>query len=219
MDYSLQCSIHGIFQARVLEWVATSFSRGSSQPRDWNRVSHTAGRLFTIWATRTWEHHRKLLTLRVLWTKKFGNLCSKGSISGILTYRNKCVNCLDNSTYVLDWPKVFPYGKTQTNFWPIHECSFITGTTIHHFIVEETELQRGSGHTAKKAPLCHTHLLLPLSPPRWWTSMVLKSIRLTNEHRCRHLDCWQGVVLDLLMNPKCPSLTSLPTSLTPKNFI
>ena len=32
-------SVHGIFQARVLEWVAISFSRGSSQPRDWTQVS------------------------------------------------------------------------------------------------------------------------------------------------------------------------------------
>ena len=32
-------SVHGIFQARVLEWVAISFSRGSSQPRDWTWVS------------------------------------------------------------------------------------------------------------------------------------------------------------------------------------
>ena len=45
-------SIHGIFQARVLEWVAISFSRGSSWPRDWTRVSCIAGRCFTIWATR-----------------------------------------------------------------------------------------------------------------------------------------------------------------------
>ena len=45
-------SIHGIFQARVLEWVAISFSRGSSRPRDWTRVSHIVGRHFTIWATR-----------------------------------------------------------------------------------------------------------------------------------------------------------------------
>jgi len=43
-------SIHGIFQARILEWVAISFSRRSSQPRDWTWVSHTVGRCFTIWA-------------------------------------------------------------------------------------------------------------------------------------------------------------------------
>ena len=53
MDCSLPgFSIHGILQARVLEWVAISFSKGSSQPRDRTQVSHTAGRCCTIWATR-----------------------------------------------------------------------------------------------------------------------------------------------------------------------
>ena len=45
-------SIHGIFQARILQWVANAFSRGSSGPRDWTRVSCIAGRLFTVWATK-----------------------------------------------------------------------------------------------------------------------------------------------------------------------
>ena len=45
-------SIHGILQARVLEWGAISFSRGSSWPRDWTRVSRLAGRCFNLWATR-----------------------------------------------------------------------------------------------------------------------------------------------------------------------
>ena len=53
MDYSLpESSIHGIFQARVLEWVAIFFSRRSSWPRDWTRVSRIAGTHFTIWAIR-----------------------------------------------------------------------------------------------------------------------------------------------------------------------
>ena len=53
MDCSLPgSSVHGIFQARLLEWVAVLFSRGSSQPRDWTQVSCIAGRFFTIWATR-----------------------------------------------------------------------------------------------------------------------------------------------------------------------
>ena len=42
-------SVHGIFQARILKWVAILFSRGSSQPRDWTWVSCMAGRFFTIW--------------------------------------------------------------------------------------------------------------------------------------------------------------------------
>ena len=45
-------SIHGILQARILEWVAISFSRGSSQPRDRTWVSCTAGRRSILWATR-----------------------------------------------------------------------------------------------------------------------------------------------------------------------
>ena len=45
-------SVHGILQARILEWIATLFSRGSSQPRDRTLVSYTAGRFFTIWATQ-----------------------------------------------------------------------------------------------------------------------------------------------------------------------
>ena len=49
---SLGSSVHGFFQARILEWVAIPFSRESSQPRDQTWVSCIAGRFFTIWATR-----------------------------------------------------------------------------------------------------------------------------------------------------------------------
>ena len=45
-------SVHGILQARMLEWVAIPFSRGYSQPRDWIQVSSIIVRFFTIWATR-----------------------------------------------------------------------------------------------------------------------------------------------------------------------
>ena len=49
MDCSLPgSSIRGILQARILEWVAISFSRRSSQHRDRTQVSHIAGRRFTI---------------------------------------------------------------------------------------------------------------------------------------------------------------------------
>ena len=48
MDYR----VHGILQARMLEWVAIPFSRRSSQPRGRTQVSHIAGWFFTSWATR-----------------------------------------------------------------------------------------------------------------------------------------------------------------------
>ena len=44
--------VHGILQARILEWVAFPFSRGSSQHRDWTQVSYIAGGFFTSWAMR-----------------------------------------------------------------------------------------------------------------------------------------------------------------------
>ena len=48
MDYR----VHGILQARILEWVAFPFSRGSSQPRDQTQVSCIADRFFTSRAIR-----------------------------------------------------------------------------------------------------------------------------------------------------------------------
>ena len=45
-------TVHRILQARILEWVAFPFFRGSSQPRDQTQVFHIAGRFFTSWATR-----------------------------------------------------------------------------------------------------------------------------------------------------------------------
>ena len=50
--YPMDYTVHGILQARILEWVAVPFSRGSSQPRDQTQVSHIADRFFNIWAIR-----------------------------------------------------------------------------------------------------------------------------------------------------------------------
>ena len=53
MDSSLPgSSVHGIFQARILEWVAISFSRGSSQSRDWKYISRTGKQIFYLSAMR-----------------------------------------------------------------------------------------------------------------------------------------------------------------------
>ena len=53
MDCSLPASsVHGILQARILEWIAIPFFRGSSWSRDQTQISCIAGKFFTIWATR-----------------------------------------------------------------------------------------------------------------------------------------------------------------------
>ena len=71
-DCNLPCSsVHGIFQARILEWVSISFSRRSFWPRDWTQVSHIIGRRFTIWATRQVTFpmliHRHLIFKAFIW--------------------------------------------------------------------------------------------------------------------------------------------------------
>ena len=48
----MDCTVHGILQARILEWLAFPFSSGSSRPRDRTQVSHSAGRFFNNWAIR-----------------------------------------------------------------------------------------------------------------------------------------------------------------------
>ena len=64
MDYSpTGSSIHGILQARILEWVAIPFSRGSSQSRDRSQVSCIAGQIFTIRATKDLS---KIMCLHVI---------------------------------------------------------------------------------------------------------------------------------------------------------
>ena len=68
MDCSLSgSSVHGIFQARVLEWIAFSFSRGLSRPRNRTRVSRIAGRHFTVGAIREAKNHRVYLCFKIFW--------------------------------------------------------------------------------------------------------------------------------------------------------
>ena len=50
--YPMDYTVHGILQARILEWVAFPFSRGLSQPRDRTQVSRVAGGFFTSWANK-----------------------------------------------------------------------------------------------------------------------------------------------------------------------
>ena len=60
-------TVHGILQARILEWVAFPFSRGSSQPRDQSQVSRIAGGFFTSWAAReahgSWSYWKSLTSM------------------------------------------------------------------------------------------------------------------------------------------------------------
>ena len=83
MDCSLPVfSVHGILQARILEWVTISFSRGSFQLRDRTRVSCIGGRHFNLWATR------EAPFLRVVASNLFRILINLFSKMGLLTRQN-----------------------------------------------------------------------------------------------------------------------------------
>ena len=89
-------SVHGILQARILEWVAISFSRGSSWPRDLTRVSCTTGRLFTIWATR--EAQRRLSAKQLMLSNKG---TGEDSWESLDFKKSKPVNLKGNQSWIV----------------------------------------------------------------------------------------------------------------------
>ena len=114
LDCSLPgSSVHGILQARILEWIAVSFSMGSSQPRDQSQVFNTAGKFFGVWATR---EVLKLSRLHQSGRPQWG----KGSQADVdMKYEQEEKHCWFKG---LDWPKslftfsITLYGKTRINF-------------------------------------------------------------------------------------------------------
>ena len=112
MDGSLPgSSVHGIFQARVLEWIAISFSRGSSQPRDKTRVSHIVDRRLTVWATDRFSYignlgKRRYGTYLLPRTPPKINLWGKCNCYFLLQnyLGNRKPHCLHFSLWTLPWP-------------------------------------------------------------------------------------------------------------------
>ena len=79
----LGSSLHGIFQARILEQVAVSFSRESSPPRDGTWISRTAGRLFPVWATRVALFLPFMILLFPFWFFHFSTIIYKKNFKAL----------------------------------------------------------------------------------------------------------------------------------------
>jgi len=98
MDYSLPgSSVHGILQARVLEWVAISFSRGSFWPRDWTWVSCIAGRFFTNWTTREAIPIVKTLSMEEIYNANINQKKARLSILALIKADLKARNITSNN--------------------------------------------------------------------------------------------------------------------------
>ena len=124
MDCSLPgSSVHGIFQTRILEWVAISFSRGSSPPRDQTWVSRTAGRLFTFWATKEagrgrernlkWKEETLGWWISLSWHNNFKVICLCQKHIKLCTL-NMFTMLFLSWTSIIQWPHVamnWPIGK------------------------------------------------------------------------------------------------------------
>ena len=90
-------TVHSFLQARILEWVAIPFSRGSSQPRDRTQGSHIAGGFFTSWASREAQINmlvtpKFLFLVLTLWTPE---TCTTGH----LTFPLVCLGEISNLKY------------------------------------------------------------------------------------------------------------------------
>ena len=102
VDYT----VHGILQARILEWVAFPFSSGSSQPRDRTQVSCIAGRFFTSWATREAAAAHQ------------GFLFSLWNISSFMKHLT-----LDIISRILDFEAPFILVDSSSLMFPLKYCS------------------------------------------------------------------------------------------------
>ena len=129
-------TVHGILQARILEWVAFPFSRGSSQPRDPTQVTCIAGGFFTRWATRevlcvhhTHTHTHTYRLPRWLSGKEFTKAREMGSIPGwgrspgeemathyrILAWWATVHGLTISQTWLSNWAHIHTYTHTYTH--------------------------------------------------------------------------------------------------------
>ena len=92
--------VHGILQARILERVTFPFPRGSSQPRNWTRVSYIADRFFTNWVSR--EAHCQL--------KQFLSV----NIKAMSSASEKSLSDLNTETHA------FSLSESKSNSYDIH---------------------------------------------------------------------------------------------------
>ena len=144
MDYT----IHGILQARILDWVAFPFSRGPSQRRDWTGVSCFTGRFFTSWASRG----------ALIWVEA-------AYYSGLpwwLSRRSICLQCRRRRRHGFNpWVRKSPWKRKWPSI-PVFLLEKPHGqgnlqATVHRAVKSQTQLSDSLSLTHT-----HTHFISPV---------------------------------------------------------
>ena len=121
MDYP----VHGIPQARILEWAAFPFSRWSSQPRDWAQVSRIAGGFLTAWATDSMDMSlselREMVTDREAWRAVIHGVAKSGTRLSDwteLNWTDESFSCRKKSG-LPQLPFLLPPNLSKESFFPV----------------------------------------------------------------------------------------------------
>ena len=115
-------SATGFFQARILEWVAISSSRGSSQPRDWTCISCIGRQILYHWAT--WVRNMSLIGT----CQGFCNICVFRNMKLVNEPRKRTCS-LEIPQVLFSWPEIvicIPAALAARNHGPIHNCKTAT---------------------------------------------------------------------------------------------
>ena len=163
MGYSLPgSSVHGIFQARLLEWVVIFFSRGSSQPRDWTWVSCIAGRFITTEPPGKPSYPTERVTGSAFWSGRI-SLYRKAALCWCPLYVliGRLIQELDFGSPVITWilSLVIYSDVGILSSWDTPVIGKLS-------LEEESACTRREGQKgwACSPPLCPVHFLHPLPP-------------------------------------------------------
>ena len=147
-------SVRVISQTSILEWVAISYSRGSSQPRDQTRVSFIVGRLFIIWAIRVWCRYLTFVTwvneyssqpwTQWIWALPWNMVESTKESSSICTAESSCLHSYKN---------LWNFKKKWSKNW---------------FIIMASSLEAGEWNGN---PLQCSCLESPMDGGAWWAAV------------------------------------------------